>query len=82
MTLDDQIRAERARQLLDDDVLVSAFAVLEADAVDALANADVSDHPALLKSAAALQAARALPAALRQILERGTERPAPSARFA
>lgn len=58
--MDASTRAERARQILDDELFQEAIGDVEAAAVDELATADVADNQALVRGAAALQAARAL----------------------
>lgn len=71
-------RGIRAQQILDDEILVEALNRLEADAVDALASADLSDGQALIRHAAELKAARTFRDDLKSLVqtgERATTRP-------
>ena len=64
-------RAVRAEQLLADPLLIEAAQALENEAVKALAEADVSDHAALMRATADLQAARRFVGHLNSLVREG-----------
>ena len=52
------IQATQASQLLEDPLLVEAFAAVEREAIERLSRANVADHGDLLRHTAAIQAVR------------------------
>lgn len=66
--IDHRARAMRAEQLLGDEILAEALAEIEGAALEALANADVSDFQALQRHTAELQAARAVRDRLKSLI--------------
>ncbi len=68
---DAAIRGERARQLLEDTLLVEALDAIERDAVDSLAAARLSDGQALIEHAGRLQAVRLFRQELQSVVTTG-----------
>jgi hypothetical protein len=79
MSSDATIRAERARQLLDDPLIQEALAALEADAIDALADTDAGKFSETQALVCRLQAVRDFRQRFASILTTGAqaERPRP-----
>lgn len=71
LILDAEIRAERARQILADELVQEAFAKVEASAIDGLAEVDLADLDTMRRCAAALQAARAVRQHLTSVIQTG-----------
>ena len=69
---DPQGRAARAQALLDDETFREALGAVEADAIDALARANVADPAALIEHTALLQAVRAVRRHVESIVTNGT----------
>ena len=69
---DARARGVAAQQLLDNDLFQHLFATVEQDAIDALASADLSDHGALQRAAADLQAIRRVKGQAESIVTTGT----------
>ena len=65
-------RAARAQALLDDETFRAALGAVEADAIDALARANVADPAALIEHTALLQAVRAVRRHVESIVTNGT----------
>lgn len=61
-------RAIRAEALLSDEILTGALSDIESAAVEALSTADVSDHAALQRATADLQAVRRLVSRLNSLV--------------
>ncbi|MBO1021459.1 hypothetical protein IPV08_15975 [Methylobacterium sp. SD274] len=64
-------QAIAAQQLLDNETFLALLAKIEADAVDALAAADVSNPASLIRATADLQAARRVREAAESIVTTG-----------
>lgn len=61
--------AIRAESLLGDEILTGALADMEAAAVESLSTADVTDHAALQRATADLQAVRRFKSRLRSMVQ-------------
>ena len=82
MNIEDEIRAESARQLLDNETLLDTLAQLERDAVENLKGASLTDTLGLVTLTAKLQAVQSFREELASTIARGTEQPRSQRGFA